>query len=107
MTDSTGASLVTLATVIAGFLYQFITQARQRRWDLEDRRMARESTKQTAATLAETVVTTNLGLHAALAENTAKTQEAINAADAAYTEANTVNQKIEKLGIQASQDRHG
>lgn len=92
MTDPTIGQLVTFATIVAGFLYQFVTQGRQRKWDLEDRR-------QTADRLALKVDVTTAGLHTAIAENTATTSDVLVAAKEAFQEANSVNEKIQQIGL--------
>ncbi len=107
MSDAVAMQLVTLATVIGAHVYTWIKDARQRKWDLEDRRMARQHTSRTAEELAEKVAGTNQSLHEAIAENTIKTEQAIDRADAAYTEANSVNQKIEQLGIDNNAMKRG
>ncbi len=100
MTDAAIGQIITVAVTGAGFLWQYVRENRQRRWDLEDRRMARENTARVATDLAETVSDSNRSLHEAIADNTCKTEKAITSADAAYAEANSVNLKIEQLGIE-------
>jgi len=100
MTDAATGQLVTVVSVAGAAIWQYLRENRQRRWDLEDRRMAREHVVQVASDLADTVKDNNRSLHEAISENTGKTEQAIKAADAAYSEANDVNKKIEKLGIE-------
>ncbi len=103
---------VTLATVIAGFLYQTWRDERRRKWDVEDRLAVAlalaQHTTDTATTLAAHTVATAATVAEALAVKTTATTEQLQAAIAdntristdAFHEANTVNLKIEKLGLE-------
>lgn len=93
--------LIILITTLAGFLYNWWRDGRQRRWDLEDRRLAREQalanaqkihdSMQTAATKAAQAV--NVTEHRSnvleqkIDENTEMTRKAIS-------EANNFNRKL-------------
>ena len=76
----------------------------ERQWAMEDRRATAEvlaiKVETTAATLAKTAAHANSEVRKALDANTVLTQEVGKKADAAYQEANTVNNKIESLGMQ-------
>jgi len=105
MTDAAQLQLITLGSVVAGFIYQAWREARQRRWDVEDRALlaAKADAQQLHATAARN------DLAVALAENTGLTRAgndlakaAIASADNAFHEANTVNVKIERLATSAN-----
>lgn len=89
-----GSSAITLSAIITGFLgtlakmhYDQRQREQQRRWDIEDRQR-----------VADAAQSHNEGMAAAMAENTTLTKVAASKADAAFKEANEVNQKIASLG---------
>lgn len=82
-TATLGASLVTLATL----LVHTYTQWRNRKWDLEDKKSELENTNAHRNEVRNELKT-----------NTDLTILAGVKADAAYTEANDVNRKIEQIG---------
>lgn len=112
MDAATVAQLITFAGVVAGFAYQawqrardqrfqFEREARQRQWDIEDRlaiaaTLAHHTTL-TAAALDVKATDTALTLQNMIGENTKISTEA-------FHEANTVNQKLAKLGLQRNRE---
>lgn len=98
MTDT--AQWVTLITVVAGFLFQLYRENRQRKWDVEDRARIAAAVTNEAQSVARKVVDAATEaaaerhkLAAAVDENTAISTKA-------FHEANTVNQKLEALGVE-------
>ena len=111
--------LVTLITVLAGFALQWFREARAHRWQEAAAEKLAQRTEQTATGLAEKVsadtialTTTSVRENAALTqkvfesaqrlsdrvtENIAISNEAAQGAKGAFTEANTVNNKIADL----------
>ncbi len=91
------AQWVTLLTVIAGFMYQAWRENRQRRWDKEDR-------AETAERLARKVEHTTEAISSRHAENTRmladKIDENTDISTKAFHEANSVNLKIESIGLE-------
>ena len=88
--------IVTLLTVIAGFVFQIYLAERKRQWDIEDRRAYREELANKVETAAASVATRlsedNRKISKAIAENTQINVEAL-------TEANRVNLKLHQLGL--------
>jgi uncharacterized protein YpuA (DUF1002 family) len=107
MTDAAQLQLITLLTVIAGMIAQAVREARHRRWDLEDR--ARLADK--VVTEAEKVATIVTGAASRLEVQTAGHVKQLTDDIAANTkvstdafhEANSVNMKIQKLGLEHNQ----
>lgn len=106
---------VTFLTVVAGFAYQAWRDERRRKWEVEDRlsiavTLAKHSASlvkgmavdsaATAETLALHTTATSERLEGLIARNTELTQEGVKAAGDAYHEANTVNIKLEQLGLE-------
>jgi hypothetical protein len=87
---------ITFATVVAGFLYQFITTQRQRRWDKEDRDYHRAELAKKVETSAEQVSKQMTDENAKVV---AKIEENTTVNVAALTEANRINLKIKQLGM--------
>jgi len=85
-------ALVTLLTVILGFVVQIYRENRNRRWDLEDRKQLAAKVEDARHALSERVNASKIELSNLIAENT---QISTNA----FHEANTVNMKLEKLGL--------
>jgi hypothetical protein len=79
------AQWITLLTVIVGFVYQAWREQRNRRWDKEDR-----------AELAALAARGNKALGEKIDVNT-------EISTRAFHEANSVNLKIEKLGLEHNQ----
>ena len=79
-------SFLAFLTTLVGFVYTWSKDARQRRWDIEDRRILASKVEATTAAVA----TTSETLHA-------KVDGVGEQAVAAYTEANTVNLKIQQM----------
>lgn len=120
MGDNTG--LITLLTIIAGFVYQEVRLSRQRRWDREDRAALATSVVTEAKSVALKVVSEAQGVaDKVVSEAKGVAQKVVEAADAAtlerhkladaidvntavstkaFHEANTVNQKLEALGLE-------
>jgi len=115
----------TLATVIIRGMFAAATEKRHRQYDLEDRRALAAKVEATAVTLAAKVQASSdkvsqqlvdhdrwehsersaaadghAELRAALEQNTELTREGVKAAGDAFHEANTVNVKLEKLGLE-------
>lgn len=104
-----------LITTIAGFasllctqLFQFYRENRNRKWDLQDRTVAREQMRKTneeqrmeamrtAVELAKVSQTNRDLIVGAVKENTVITVDAGEKAAAAYTSANNFNSKLETL----------
>jgi len=92
---------VTLVTTLAGFALLIWRDERKRKWDKEDRLAIAATlalhTTETAATVAQALATrtnkTSDKLVELIAENTKISTDA-------FHEANTVNQKLEKLGLE-------
>lgn len=104
------------------------TALQNRQWEIEDRKALAQhvvlvSTNlaakvvETSTDLAKTVTDTseklavkveasNEAIREAIAENTAVTKEAKEAAREAYTEANNVNMKIAEIGIKVNENLH-
>ncbi len=91
-----GGVVTILVTTIAGFLYQAWRAERQRKWDIEDRRLLAEKVVETATVVAEQ----RKDMGDAIAENTKLTKAATVAAGMAFQEANEVNNKISELTSQ-------
>ena len=87
------AQWITLLTVIAGFCYQAYRETRQRRWDREDRKELAKTVVLTASKVAEKVEAVHVQLGEAITVNTEISTKA-------FHEANSVNLKIEKLGLE-------
>lgn len=81
-------ALVTLMTVISGFLVQIYRENRNRRWDMEDRKILAAKVEDAKVLVSETSKELKTMIH----ENTKISTDA-------FHEANTVNLKLEKLGI--------
>lgn len=107
------ASWVTLGTVIAGLIFQFIRAERQRKWEVQDRILLANKVEVEAAkvlTRANSIVEDvkaeavnvkkqNTQILDAINENTVVSTEARDQAAEAQRVANHVNDKIESLGI--------
>lgn len=93
MTDVAVVQLVTFVTLVAGFIYQSVVAHRQRRWDLEDRRLLAQSVIDAAIEAEKHVTAQTTQLHDAIKENTEISTKA-------FHEANSVNLKIEALGLE-------
>jgi hypothetical protein len=87
---------ITFASVVAGFLYQFITTQRQRRWDKEDREYHRAELAKKVETSAEQVSRQMTDENAKI---TAKIEENTTVNVQALTEANQVNLKLKQIGM--------
>lgn len=80
------AQALTFFTLVFNAKQARLREERHRSWDIEDRKL-----------LATKVVETTSEIRDAIAENTAKTEQATVAAHDAYKEANHVNVKISDL----------
>lgn len=94
------AEWITFYTLIAGFLFQLYREHRQRKWDVEDRAKIALTLISEAKSVAKKVVD-------AAAVATVERQQLRQAVDQntdistrAFHEANTVNQKLETLGLE-------
>jgi len=87
---------------VAGAFMVVAAQLLSKYRELRDR-MDREELRKQDAVRAALLVISNDKLHEELAKNSALTERAADRADAAYHEANSLNLKIEKLGIENNQ----
>lgn len=88
MDTATITALITLVTVILGVIVQIYRENRNRRWDMEDRKVLAAKVEDAKALVSETSDELKTMIH----ENTKISTDA-------FHEANTVNLKLEKLGI--------
>jgi hypothetical protein len=102
--DLSVGQFILFLTTIAGFGISWLKERRQRNWDLEDRKMAREESDRKATALSEKVLEAKhaaVAVHRDLSEkidhNTQISHGAFQQADSAYKEANQVNSKIAAL----------
>ncbi len=86
------AQWITLMTVIAGFIYQWFSTKRQRAWDVADRAALAEKVLTEAAIVKRQLAGVGVALGDAIADNTKISTDA-------FHEANRVNLKLEKLGL--------
>ena len=118
-------NVATLATVVIRGMFAAASDKRHRQYDVEDRAALAAKVEATASALAlkvlasSTKVSEQLGDHdrwehnervlaaeghaelrEAIAQNTELTKDGVKAAGDAYHEANTVNLKLEKLGLE-------
>ena len=93
MSDVAIVQGVMFLTVLAGFVGQWLREARQRRWDVEDRRRLAESVLAAAMKAERSVLAKTTELHEAIEKNTKISTKA-------FHEANSVNLKIESLGLE-------
>lgn len=110
---------ITLITVVLGFLFQYVTQARQRRWDKEDREEAAKELAKTAVDEANRVAERVVAEAHSVAERVLKEAKSVatqanteraklaemikentDISTQAFKEANTINHKIQSLGIE-------
>lgn len=99
---------VTLITVIGGLVYQAWRAERQRKWDVEDRLSIAVTLAKHSESLVKGMVTDSAATAETLAAHTSKTSERLEGLIAentkistdAFHEANTVNLKLEKLGLE-------
>jgi hypothetical protein len=89
MEPHTITSLLTLSSILIGFGVQIYRENRNRRWDIEDRRQ-----------VAEKLERDRLLVHSAAKELKTMISENTKISTDAFHEANTVNIKLEKLGLQ-------
>ncbi len=94
---------VALVTVVIRGIFSAEYDRRHRQYELDDRKAIALKVEQTAITLAQKVELESREMKQAIAHNTALTQEGVDAASDAYHEANTVNLKLEKLGLTQQQ----
>jgi hypothetical protein len=97
-TTSAIAAICTLLTVIAGFLFQYIREARQHTWDRE----SREDVRLEALEASQRVARSQAALSLQLANNTELTQATKDAALEAQREANHANEKLAAISVQAN-----
>ena len=93
MTDVVVLQIGTFLTVIAGFAYQAFRESRQRKWDVEDRRLLAINVSDAAKKAESHVLDAACEIHDAIKVNTEISTKA-------FHEANSVNLKIEKLGLE-------
>lgn len=90
--DTNTTGWITLATLVAGFLFQWFRENRQRRWDIEDRAQAvTKTTKKLDAATSQ--------LNEAIEVNTLISQKA-------FKEANNVNARLSDLEVQKKKKRN-
>lgn len=92
--------LVTFATIVFNARTQRLRAEQARQWEVEDREIVAAKVVTASEKLAETVQIQHLDLTSKITENTEKTEQAATAAKEAYHEANTINLKLEKLGLE-------
>jgi hypothetical protein len=80
--------IVGFATLLSGLLWKAFTDTRDRRWAREDAMLARQQDKDHGVKVLEKI-----------AEVKGVADNAVTKAESAYNEANTVNQKIESIGL--------
>lgn len=93
------AQWVTLITVLAGFLFQLYRENRQRKWDVEDRARIAAIVTNEAKDVAKKVVDSAAEASAERTRLRAAVDENTDISTKAFHEANTVNQKLEALGL--------
>ena len=93
MSDVAIVQFATFLTLVAGFVWQWLREKRNRAWEIEDRRELAEKVVQQADTVAASVQMQSDKLHEAIKENTEVSTKA-------FHEANSVNLKIESLGLE-------
>ena len=100
MDGATITSLVTLATIVIGFMVQIYRENRNRRWDLADRAELAAKVEDNRYILAAKMEDNRH--HVAATANELKTliHENTQISTNAFHEANTVNIKLEKLGLE-------
>jgi hypothetical protein len=107
MRDIDTAQWITFLTLVLGFALQIYRENRQRRWDQEDRAVLAQKVVKTAASLEAQVVGTAAILEAQVVGTAATLATAIEAntkiSTDAFHEANTVNLKLQSLGIEANE----
>lgn len=107
MDSVTIGQLITFLTVLLGFLLQYVREGRQRKWDLEDRRLARELVREETRATAQDLKNATVETAKKLAEETAETfnshstklagmiEANTEISKSAFHEANSVNVKIQ------------
>jgi hypothetical protein len=112
MSDTAIVSAIGFASLIVGYFYKAYVDARNRRWDLEDRAVRQATTLEASrviaieAVAAAAEVAAQLNVHDRWEQDERReTNELLKSsvahAKAAYKEANDVNKKIASLGMQA------
>jgi cytochrome bd-type quinol oxidase subunit 1 len=101
-TTSAIAAICTLLTVIAGFLFQYIRETRQHRWDRETLRDVKRDALEAAQALSVKSAERHAALSHQIADNTELTQATKDAALEAQREANHANEKLAAISVQAN-----
>jgi hypothetical protein len=101
ISDLSIGQLVIFLTTVAGFLHNSYRESRKRRWDLEDRRLARAEADRKIEIAARDLAMTTRAAHADLGK---KIDENTQISHDAFKQANAVNEKIAMLARKFTQE---
>jgi len=109
MTDTALVTLGGIVTLLVKSYFDQRSSETRSRMLREAVELSKAESTRLAAELAVVTARQNDALVGKLEENTDLTHQAKQAADAAFKEANTVNQKLETIGVQMRDDKplHG
>jgi len=103
MDSNSIGQLITFLTLVAGFIFQAYRENRNRRWDVEDRKAVAHRAVEAASAVADRLAITGdritRQIDATTTDLTERIKENTEISTQAFKEANSVNLKIEKLGI--------
>ena len=91
-------AVVGVLSTIVGLWFQYIRESRQRKWDLEDRRLARDEAREAAKAVNETAVATAVVAKETAAHLEKKLDTAVAVNVEAIEKSNDVNAKLARIG---------